>query len=551
MARLKVRTCRRNGMLNIDIGVAEVNLHDVELTESEMCDVVAATDDAGSDLVEAFSYGYNSDSLAAALAVELDLLNTEERGDAGIDYQAGVDSSRDRKRQYAPYLARGLRADPGLYAQVLLDEVGVSRPWQDIVSTMLGGDWYVEAPDAERQEVAEDLERQLKDIRGGWGAFVRSAAYSLISGFVTFEEVFNLDTITLDKLAFRHPKQVVSWIMDADGRELVAVKMARSNSYGADFFIPANALLLVNINAIGDDFEGMSQLRQVVKYHLTKDMFSRLEALAGEKYGTPIFLMSQDGDKAADSGETDLFAEVFDALAAEDMAIIQLPDGMKFEMISPAGLMPSFTEAKRYCDEQISLALQGEGNLLGMQGNGSRALAEVADNRAMRAAPAYAQVICDAINGSRGTPYQGTLRKLERLRYGEPVDGQWCKLKFALNRNGRDSDWLQQIASSVETGLVELLPEDVDMLRAELGLVPMPVKVAEELPTVGTAADIQDTAMNGAQIASMVEVVVAVGDGRLTRSSAIAIIMRAFNVSVEIAEGIVGPASSTGSGGAL
>lgn len=541
MAKIRVRTYKSKGVLNVQLALLEQapTTQRLEAGEAQAVDDALITVD-----IQPETFGRRA-PIESVISTAMGLLNTREHGDGGADYQSGVNDMRDRKAAYRPYLGRGLRSDYGLYHQILLDEIQVLRPWTDISGALRSGDWYVEAPDEARKPIAQDLQRALFDVAGGWGTFVQNAFYAWVSGFVLFEEVFTLDGLTLDKLAFRPPKQVLEWVLDADGRALVAVRLSRGGAaYGSDYYLPASATLVISVNAIGDDHEGISPLRPIVKYSLAKDLLSRLEALAAEKWGRGVFVLSQEaGSPAADEDETSLFARIVDALSSEDGAIIELPDGKKFELISPQGVMPDFTALKRYCDEQIAMALQGEGNLLGMQGNGSRALAEVADNRALRAAPAYAKLICDAINGSKDTPWQGTLRKLQRLRHGAPEDGRWCELRYSLDRNGRDSTWFGQVGTARQTGLLgEWTDDDIGQMRKELQLAPLPPKPPEAPPVAGGGgADLQESAMNGAQIASLVDVVAAVGDGRLPRESAIAIVKRGFNVSQQAAEEIVGP----------
>jgi len=59
------------------------------------------------------------------------------------------------------------------------------------------------------------------------------------------------------------------------------------------------------------------------------------------------------------------------------------------------------------------------------------------------------------------------------------------------------------------------------------------------------AAPVADTALNGAQVESMVAIVTAVASRTLPRDSARAIIMRAFAVDADGAEAILGSAGLT------
>lgn len=71
-----------------------------------------------------------------------------------------------------------------------------------------------------------------------------------------------------------------------------------------------------------------------------------------------------------------------------------------------------------------------------------------------------------------------------------------------------------------------------------------PPKVDAGSTTAGSSS-VQDTAMNGAQVSSMVEVVTSVADGKIPRDSASAMLQVAFRVSPEQAEKILGSVGTT------
>lgn len=444
----------------------------IEVEDASARELRAISADAVLDLAEqglSLSYVDPATRLLLELEGELGVLNTSELGSPGLDYRSQVNQLRETNPRYKPYYARGLGVDFGLYQEVFQSEIQVLRPWTDLVNGLRGGEWWVEAPHPKAEPRARILERALFDLQGGWGAFLINASTAFYNGFAIFEEVFDPHRGRLKKLAFRFSKQVAAWVLDSHQRDLVAVEML--DDFARRYLLPSWASLLINVNAVGNDYEGISPLRPIVKLHLIKDLFTRLIGLAGEKYGIGIFVISQEDYQAptADSDEAKLFSKIYQQLAAEDTALIELPDGKRFEVVSPDGMMPDFEPIIRYLDEQMSLALQGEGNLLGMKG-GSRALAEVADARMIRSVPAYAKIICDAINGSSDTPYQGTLRKLERLIFGAPEDGAWCELRFSLDRAGRDDEWFNRLKSAKEAKMIRWTLKDELELRRELGL---------------------------------------------------------------------------------
>jgi len=412
--------------------------------------------------------GYYGLELAPMLERELGVLPTRALATDGNNYgtAGGLNAYKDPKPVYAPFNARGAGNNAGLYEQFWREEIQIRRPWNDVLDSLIAGDWFIDAPDALRQDQAEEIERALFDVEGGWHQFLTNALYAPIAGFCLFEKVFDPSTLLIDKLAFRYPRQVRSWIKTSDNRCLIAVEL---ECPGADpVIVPAHHIMLISWDAFGEDYEGNSALRPVAKYIVAKAMFDRLEALAGEKYGTPILAIKGNPAKAGD--DDDLLRDVLDMMRAEDLVVFTLPDGREIELISPTGVMPDFTQIKTYLDGKIAMALRGESNLIGQSGTGSYALAEVSDDKAVRSVPAYARRICDAINGSRGRPYQGVIRQMVDARWGKPADGRYPELRFALDRNARSDTWVADVASAKSAGLINWTADDEATMREHLGL---------------------------------------------------------------------------------
>lgn len=397
-------------------------------------------------------------------------LHTEELSTSGEGYgPRGLIQYKESKPLYRPLVARGNITRHGLYEELWRQEVQIQRPWSDAYDALVGGEWYVDPPDASRKYEADWCSDALFSVVGGWEQFLLNAMYSSITGFSLFETVYCPATLKIDKLAFRYSKQVVEWVMTPDERELVAVRVD-GPAPGSAVDLPAHAVLLITHNGFGLDFEGNSPLRPVAQYAAQKSMFQRLEQLAGEKYGIPIMQIISPDAMARAAPDAQLTADLLDQMAAEDMVIIEMVDGRRIELISPMGVMPSFEPIKRYCDEQMALAYRGEGNLLGLNGTGSYALAEVADDKALRSALPLARRIASAINGSRGTPYTGVIRKMVDAHFGPPEDGRYPELKYAVDRGSRPTSWVADLAAAKSAGLLSWTAEDEASVREHLGL---------------------------------------------------------------------------------
>jgi len=128
-------------------------------------------------------------------------------------------------------------------------------------------------------------------------------------GFFPYEKVYDRrdwngenfsrkNMIVLKKLALRHPKSVDRWKYKPDGslEGMYQVPSTNIDSLGSDeIFIPVEKLLLLVHNRIGNNFEGISILRPLVKHWSYKNGLYKIEALGLQKnaMGIPSLGMSK------------------------------------------------------------------------------------------------------------------------------------------------------------------------------------------------------------------------------------------------------------------
>lgn len=396
----------------------------------------------------------------------------------------GVANNFDEKRTYHPYSARGLNRNFGLYHQTYLDSAAYQRGLAKIYEGLTTGHWYVEpvvCQDVETQELADlqalCVQTILFGIQGGWSKHVQEALYALVAGFAPFIRVTD-GFGQLKGLSFRYPSQVHRWFTNRSQSELLGVEFynAAQDEAGTTYKISASDLLLYQFNAVGNNWEGISPLRGVLKYAKMYDLFLQIEACAAEKYGCPVTFVERpvgQYDRADDARVT----AMLDAFVATDNAVLLLPGGYKVTVASPQGQVPDFEPIKRYLNEQIAMALTAEGALVGMNGVGSYNMAEIKDAQALRTLVFYAKFITDAINGTN-VPFNGIIAHivenlpddLLRMR----INGELPRLRWSLSAE-QDTTSVEQIISAKTAGLLTWSEEDEAMLRRKLKL---PARVA-------------------------------------------------------------------------
>lgn len=423
-------------------------------------------------------------------------LSLAEVGEDGIKWRNGLPVSVEPNVAFRPTLARGSRGNHGLFHKMFLTSTTFQRAWGGVYQSQLTGDWTVSVPDVEDytpHELAVEKARAreisnalLENLEGGWGQFLRDALYMLIGGFAIFEEVYratddeNGYAGSVKKLAFRYCSAVSKWILDDNERELVAVEFKRPD--GTTYVVPAENLLLLTFNRFGNNFEGISALRPVIRWIEALQFFQRLELVAAEKYGSPWVTAARKGKDLPpiSQDEKDELVDIIDDAIAAENPVIVLPDNTEMVVSSPAGVMPNFDAQKRFCLERIAEPLKAEGSLIGLGQTGAFAARQSATMDFVNSAPYYAKLIAGPLNGADNTLYTGTIPKMYRAMFGEPMrPGRYPKLAYSAGIS-EDSAWFANLQMAAQAGLVETTDKARKVAHQRLGLPVEPEAVEEQ-----------------------------------------------------------------------
>lgn len=404
------------------------------------------------------------------------VLRLADAGNAGISGynrdMGGLPTNKDYNPEYRPALVRGSYRNHGLYHQAYLENVSYQRAVRNVVEGLTTGYWSVEPFDesAESKFIAEGAAQVLFGLDGGWERHIEEACYCLISGFAPFIKVVD-GWGQLRRLDFRFSHTLSGWITDENQNELCASRFTDPSGLNDDYVVPASQLVLYQIGALGNDFEGVSPMRPVYKFIQANQLFSRLEALSAEKYGSPIAWAKRGENAATDSKDDDVLLDLLDQMVAAENPVLILPSGYEIVISSPQGQMPNFDIPKRYCDEQITRILQADGALVGLNGAGAYSLAEVKDDQQIRSLWYYASLICRVVNGEGARPYTGVIRHIVDAMVGDlTYRGRYPRLRWSLSPAQDDGLQIDQIGQAARDGLIELDDEDRALIRAKLGL---------------------------------------------------------------------------------
>lgn len=400
-------------------------------------------------------------------------LSAEERGYPGTFYVDGKPSStKDLSPDFAWY-ARGTRGNPGVYWQTYISDPLVKSSVDGIHEGLVSGSWDVLAhpESADHDACVEQAAYLVKNLLSpaSWKEFLRGWVYGdRVYGFSLWEIVDQPDG-GIARLAYRRPGTVKKWVFDETGRDWVGCEFGYEGGR-PDVFIERENLLLYT-TGIDLDLEGVSALRPVVRWIEIKQLITQIETSAAESHGNGYRVVEATTD-FFDASDMERLVEVIHAASAADNPVFAFP-GYKMDWISPNGKLPDFESLRRYCDEQISLALQATGSLVGLGRTGTYNLAEVKDQQEqVRRTLYYGTAVCDLIN-------EYIIPRIVENRWGIQQD-HYPVLTFTLGQEADDPDRLNKIISAVQAGVITLTPDDVNKIRMELGLDPVAEKIVEE-----------------------------------------------------------------------
>lgn len=431
--------------------------------------------------------------------IESTSVDMAELGVTGTRFYTGQ-VAIEPSASYRPSSVRGKSGNPRLYEEYYRGEPLILDAVQSYTELLVAGRYDLpvpeETPDAMRDDVqafCDFYRAALMNVEGGWLRFIEHAASKLVFGFALFEIVWDADDEGRPfprKLAFREQNTVENWILGERGDNLVAVQFRTGGNNPKYYTIPASKLLLANLNARGNNFEGIPPIRPAIHWIKTKRILAQIAALSAEKYGVPIGVVQkdtsvEDGFGGTDQGQRTALREVISVMRSAEGPVVEIPDGLIFDLKSPPGTMPDLMALIQYCDQMITAAFSNEGSLLGLQSQvGSYALGEQKERDFLRSAPYYARKTLQPINDM--------LRALARDWFGDAMPPVCPQMVYRVDGMKDSSRWLDDVNKLLPNGEWRQIPEVAKAVYQELGLdvAPENIEAAAQLPRTKPVNDI-------------------------------------------------------------
>ena len=409
--------------------------------------------------------------------------------------------------KYAPELVRGYNGTAGIYEELYRTEPGIFDAVQSHTEVLVSGTWEIqpprEMPEGREEEIAEWCAwhtGKLLSVASGWDSFVEHACSMMIFGFathcITWSDENDRQEWSFHDIGYYEQSTVEKWHFGPEGRKLLRASFNPGGEFSSRFEVPTGEestqpqdrrLLVVNLNARGNNVEGISPIRPTLHYVMLKQLLMQIAAVMAEKYGVPLAVVFEDptwsdGAVVSDEDEEDIDAvyESIRNMRAVDANAMSLPGGIDIKYVAPGQVMPSFDELIKYCDQMIAMPFSNEGSLLGLQSAvGSYALGEVKERDAMRSAPYYARRIA--------APLNRVIQVLAKSQIGDLP--HYPKLVWRIDGAQDNTGWLDD-ATKVFGPDIRSWPEPAQKAALEkLGLSPDTLdeqgREEEEQPAAG------------------------------------------------------------------
>ena len=173
--------------------------------------------------------------------------------------------------------------------------------------------WYLEpaSDSAEDKNIAKFVQKALFDgLNVDWSQVLDDVLLMFDYGYMVFEKVYKFDKdgkVVLQKLAPRHPLDIMEWVFDDRGgpNGIIMEPFVPFGNLGISGpsdqlpfpnmgqFIPIRKLVIFSLEAEAGDLRGISVLRSAYKHWYYKDTLYKIDAIQKERHGigVPVILL--------------------------------------------------------------------------------------------------------------------------------------------------------------------------------------------------------------------------------------------------------------------
>lgn len=338
---------------------------------------------------------------------------------------------------------RGLRRMALVSDEMLRTDAKIFGSYRHLRNTLLGATWSVEAAggDALEKQIAEYWEQALG--LGGQQPRMESSFETMIGRMIPFvmpgarylEDLYYLDREVKGKAwlrgwADRKPEAHDRWEFNTKTGKLEAAVQLQWGMYPEERDpepIPASKLILLVLNQVGQDYDGLGFMRPCYGPWRLKRLLLNRAGIAADRWASPVPVLKGDLGRARDSGLSDTDYQV--AKEEGEETAQKFVGREQSYLVSEAGFewstfgekafdATSLLSMVDYLDGAMQTAWMTHFMGIGMGEQGSRSIGQVHESSFRRSTTNIMDQIADVIAGAPG-PGRGTLQRLTRFNFGD------------------------------------------------------------------------------------------------------------------------------------
>lgn len=337
-------------------------------------------------------------------------------------------------------------------------------------------------PDGARH--ADNIRWQLENIEPGPAEFLaQTTRGSLMTGFALHElvpaylehETFNGGSgWAYVKLAQRLPSSIHPNGWREENGELV--KVIQHGPLGHEWKqieLDVKDLLLNTWNRTGNNYQGFSVFRSCYHPIRVRAELAKIMAIAHmrESCGIPVAVSKDPDAPRLGVAERESLLQFMANCTYHENAALIAPKGWDVKwLFAQHANKPMIIEAYNQLGLHILQQVGAQQLYLGTNDTGSRSVGEVHSAQARSFLNGVVANTEGVINGVKGRPYTGLVRKSVELNYGPQPKG-YPKAKLILRKPEMAlKERIEAIALAKKEALIVITPSDSNMIREELGL---------------------------------------------------------------------------------
>lgn len=372
----------------------------------------------------------------------------------------------------------------------------------------------------------------------------------------------------LHKLAQRLPSSVMpdGWVEEKGELAFIRQQGYRDGNWVHDLHLPANKVLLVSWNREGNNYQGFSAFRPVWYLAQVRASLLRIIGIAHQREASGIPVAIEGDETQLTAQQRTEVQKLLENLHLHENAAAVLPKGIKLEWFtSPGANKGHVVDTWKALGDAIHQVVQTQQISLGSSETGSRAVGEVHDGTKNAFVEGVKANIEAAVNGVGRRPYTGLVRRVVDPNFGPQA--KYPKVTLVLKRpDVAVGELATAVPALANAGALTLTLDDENALRKRIGWAPIDREIrdssrpqqvlqpreADRAPgrhvheatpkatDAGAVENVQQTALNGAQVQAAQGIVQAVAEGRLPRDAALGMLETFFQITREAAEKVMG-----------